>query len=205
MSEEEPESERQTELWREFEDTNGKGFWAIDKDRSPDEREGPSTIESVMDALTVPKITETRSSRHRAQRTKHRPRWLLGLLGGLVVACLGLVALASARTATPLREKPLSTTSQPTPTSIPTVTRWRTAEVQVPGPSKVKAGPTVTKTVIETPLPQVIISHVTLPPETVTKTPAPAPTVTKTVEIEVKVCLGYRPRTGEYLGEIECP
>lgn len=212
-----PEDPRHTEIWNKYVDTNQKGFWDADPDRFPEEHEDPTTLETIMLRIGTgpqPKITEKQRTSHRAPRPSRRRVWVFALIGGVSVATLVGIAWAGARPATPHGEKTLPAASErsvePTPQVVmgPTATAWRTQRVEIPGP--VKPGPTVTRTVFVTPTPKVMFSRV--PGPVVTKTyqtvqevevPVPGPTVTKTVE--VKVCFGYRPRTGELVGEIECP
>lgn len=173
----EPEDPRHTELWREFEDTNGKGFWAIDPSRSPDEHE-PSLIENLIETVVlrpVPEPAEKRPTRHGHRRRRGVRAWLPGLVVAVVGCTLVGTAWAAGRTATLPRGKPtplLISTVTVTPSPIPAVTqtRWRTREVKVPGPVKYLTPPTVTKTV--TPAPKISIR------------PAPTVTVTETEQAD---------------------
>lgn len=178
MSDSTSEDPRHTELWREFEDTNGKGFWAIDPDRSPDEHDKPSLIENLIETVVLHPVSEPAEKRpipHRHRRRRGVRGWLPVLALTVVGCTLVGTAWAAGRTATPPRGKttpdPIRITVMslsPTPVPGPTQTRWRTREVKVPGPVKYVTLPTVRVTVTVTPAPKTSVR------------PGPTVTVTET-------------------------
>lgn len=172
----EPEDPRHTAMWQAFEDTNGKGFWAIDPDRSPDEHE-PSLIENLIETVVLhpaPEPAEKRPTPHRHRRRRGVRAWLPALVLAVGGCVLAGTAWAAGRTATLPREKPtpalirtVVVTPSPRSMPVPTKTRWRTHEVKVPGPVQTR--------------------YVTPPPVTVTKTVTPAPKISVRPRVTVTV------------------
>lgn len=104
----------------------------------------------------------------------------------------------------------------PEPRSVPTE-RGTPEPEPTKTPTAAKPKPTVTKTITKAG-PTVIITRSAVVPttifrdrmipgpvKTITRTALPKPRVTITKTITNVVCYGYRPRTGESVGVIECP
>lgn len=170
----------QDPFWEGLEERNTGPFWK----REEGEREEPTALERVLDTVTIPAVTEKRSHRHRARRSRRGRAWVSALVVAVTVGSLGAVAwgsrqpYATSPTGSAKTQVTRTVTVTPSPSVMPVpgpiVTKWRT---------RTKPGPTITKT--ETPKPSVSVSTRWITPEPdILISIRPGPTVTVTVTKE---------------------